>query len=97
MLVQANIGPHKSAHVIVVGNEKGGSGKSTTAMHLITALARAAAPMTADPARSAVTLPIGNKTLTLTNGRLIGGNSPELKQALLSETLKFQFKTLSIA
>lgn len=29
------------AHVIVMGNEKGGSGKSTSAMHLITALARA--------------------------------------------------------
>ncbi len=28
------------AHVVVLGNEKGGSGKSTTAMHLITALAR---------------------------------------------------------
>ncbi len=29
------------AHVIVLGNEKGGSGKSTTSMHLVTALARA--------------------------------------------------------
>jgi chromosome partitioning protein len=29
-----------SAHVIVLGNEKGGSGKSTTAMHLFVALAR---------------------------------------------------------
>ncbi|MEL6167500.1 MAG: division plane positioning ATPase MipZ [Pseudomonadota bacterium] len=28
------------AHVIVVGNEKGGSGKSTTAMHISTALVR---------------------------------------------------------
>lgn len=28
----------RSAHVIVLGNEKGGSGKSTTAMHLIVAL-----------------------------------------------------------
>jgi chromosome partitioning protein len=28
------------AHIIVVGNEKGGSGKSTTAMHVGTALAR---------------------------------------------------------
>lgn len=28
------------AHIIVLGNEKGGSGKSTTAMHLATALAR---------------------------------------------------------
>ncbi|MEO1136587.1 MAG: division plane positioning ATPase MipZ, partial [Pseudomonadota bacterium] len=27
-------------HVIVLGNEKGGSGKSTTAMHLIVALLR---------------------------------------------------------
>jgi len=30
----------RSAHVIVLGNEKGGSGKSTTAMHLIIALMR---------------------------------------------------------
>ena len=28
----------KSAHVIVLGNEKGGSGKSTMAMHIIVAL-----------------------------------------------------------
>ncbi|MDO5630644.1 MAG: division plane positioning ATPase MipZ [Paracoccus sp. (in: a-proteobacteria)] len=28
------------AHIIVVGNEKGGSGKSTTSMHVATALAR---------------------------------------------------------
>ena len=41
MLVQANIGPHKSAHVIVVGNEKGGSGKSTTAVHVAIALLKA--------------------------------------------------------
>lgn len=30
----------KQAHVIIVGNEKGGSGKTTTTMHLITALLR---------------------------------------------------------
>ena len=41
MLVQANIGPHKSAHVVVVGNEKGGSGKSTTAIHVAIALLKA--------------------------------------------------------
>jgi len=29
------------AHVIVTGNEKGGSGKSTTAMHILVAIARA--------------------------------------------------------
>ena len=28
------------AHIIVVGNEKGGAGKSTVAMHIATALAR---------------------------------------------------------
>jgi chromosome partitioning protein len=30
-----------SAHVVVVGNEKGGSGKSTTAMHVVVALIKA--------------------------------------------------------
>jgi len=32
--------PEKNAHIIVLGNEKGGSGKSTTAMHIFAALAR---------------------------------------------------------
>lgn len=34
-------GAPRSAHVIVLGNEKGGSGKSTTAMHIIVALLKA--------------------------------------------------------
>jgi chromosome partitioning protein len=38
MLLAASIGPRRSAHVIVVGNEKGGSGKSTTCMHIVVAL-----------------------------------------------------------
>ncbi|HEY6335925.1 MAG TPA: division plane positioning ATPase MipZ [Alphaproteobacteria bacterium] len=33
--------PGRGAHVVVVGNEKGGSGKSTVAMHLAVALLRA--------------------------------------------------------
>ena len=32
------VGRAKSAHVIVLGNEKGGSGKSTTALHIAVAL-----------------------------------------------------------
>lgn len=32
--------PTKSAHVVVLGNEKGGSGKTTSSMHLIVALLR---------------------------------------------------------
>ena len=40
MLVQASQG-HGSAHVIVLGNEKGGSGKSTTALHIAVALLKA--------------------------------------------------------
>ena len=41
MLMQADIGKPYSAHVIVLGNEKGGSGKSTTAMHVAVALMKA--------------------------------------------------------
>ncbi len=36
MLIEANT--RRSAHVVVLGNEKGGSGKSTTAMHVAVAL-----------------------------------------------------------
>jgi len=41
MLVQATRGQSGSAHVIVLGNEKGGSGKSTIALHIAVALLRA--------------------------------------------------------
>jgi chromosome partitioning protein len=41
MLLQATSGAPRSAHVIVLGNEKGGSGKSTTAMHIAVALLKA--------------------------------------------------------
>jgi chromosome partitioning protein len=41
MLMQTDVGRPGSAHVIVLGNEKGGSGKSTTAMHVAVALLQA--------------------------------------------------------
>jgi chromosome partitioning protein len=41
MLMQADVGKPVTAHVIVLGNEKGGSGKSTTAMHIAVALLQA--------------------------------------------------------
>src|SRR5215467_14612543 len=41
MLLQAPITVSNTAHVIVLGNEKGGSGKSTTAMHIAVALLKA--------------------------------------------------------
>ncbi|MBN9007497.1 MAG: AAA family ATPase [Rhizobiales bacterium] len=41
MLMQVNQGQAGSAHVIVLGNEKGGSGKSTTALHIAVALLKA--------------------------------------------------------
>jgi chromosome partitioning protein len=41
MLLQATSGIPRSAHVIVLGNEKGGSGKSTIAMHVAVALLKA--------------------------------------------------------
>src|SRR6201995_5350397 len=41
MLVQTTQGQSGSAHVVVLGNEKGGSGKSTTALHIAVALMKA--------------------------------------------------------
>ncbi|WP_424630991.1 division plane positioning ATPase MipZ [Bradyrhizobium sp. SYSU BS000235] len=41
MLLQATQGRSGSAHVVVLGNEKGGSGKSTTALHIAVALLKA--------------------------------------------------------
>jgi chromosome partitioning protein len=38
MLLEASIGAPRSAHVIVLGNEKGGSGKSTVCMHIVVGL-----------------------------------------------------------
>jgi len=38
MLLEASVGYPRSAHVIVLGNEKGGSGKSTTCMHIVVGL-----------------------------------------------------------
>ncbi|MEH2514232.1 chromosome partitioning protein [Nitrobacteraceae bacterium AZCC 1564] len=41
MLLQASQERSGSAHVVVLGNEKGGSGKSTTALHIAVALLKA--------------------------------------------------------
>jgi Mrp family chromosome partitioning ATPase len=41
MLVQTTQEQSGSAHVVVLGNEKGGSGKSTAALHIAVALMKA--------------------------------------------------------
>src|SRR5476649_2511073 len=41
MLVQSIQESPQSAHVVVLGNEKGGSGKSTTALHIAVSLLKA--------------------------------------------------------
>src|SRR5258708_21456817 len=41
MLIQPIQETARSAHVVVLGNEKGGSGKSTTALHIAVALLKA--------------------------------------------------------
>src|SRR5665811_666634 len=41
MLVQTSQGQSGLAHVVVLGNEKGGSGKSTIALHIAVALLKA--------------------------------------------------------
>jgi chromosome partitioning protein len=64
MSMQADIGKPNSAHVIVIGNEKGGSGKSTTAMHVAVALIQAGqrvATVDLDSRQATFTHYIGNR------------------------------------
>src|SRR5690348_16855769 len=41
MLLEASVGYPRTAHVVVLGNEKGGSGKSTACMHIAVGLLKA--------------------------------------------------------
>ena len=64
MLVQASPGQSGAAHVIVLGNEKGGSGKSTTALHIAIALLKAGqrvATVDLDCRQQSFTRYIGNR------------------------------------
>jgi chromosome partitioning protein len=64
MLMQADVGKPLSAHVIVLGNEKGGSGKSTTAMHVAVALLQAGqrvATIDLDSRQKSFTHYVGNR------------------------------------
>ena len=64
MLVQASQGQSGSAHVVVLGNEKGGSGKSTTALHIAVALLKAGqrvASIDLDCRQQSFTRYIGNR------------------------------------
>jgi chromosome partitioning protein len=64
MLVQADQECGKPAHVIVVGNEKGGSGKSTIAVHVAIALTKAGyrvATIDLDPRQKSLTRFIENR------------------------------------
>ena len=65
MLVQASQGQSGSAHVVVLGNEKGGSGKSTTALHIAVALMKAGqrvATIDLDSRQQSFTRYIGNRS-----------------------------------
>jgi chromosome partitioning protein len=64
MLVQASPGQSGAAHVVVLGNEKGGSGKSTTAVHVAVALLKAGqrvATIDLDCRQQSFTRYIGNR------------------------------------
>ena len=73
MLVQAGRAPHKSAYVVVVGNEKGGSGKSTTAIHVAIALIKSGqrvATIDLDSRQKSLTHYIENRQAWSCRGRL---------------------------
>ena len=67
-LGQLNRQPRNQAYVIIVGNEKGGSGKTTTSMHLITALLRLGfkvGSVDVDPRQRSLTNYIENRKQTM--------------------------------
>ncbi|HLN24735.1 MAG TPA: division plane positioning ATPase MipZ [Patescibacteria group bacterium] len=76
--------PGRSAHIIVVGNEKGGSGKTTVAMHVAVALLRlgfGVGGIDLDPRQQSLTRYVENRrqwcetngvTLPMPDHRLIG-------------------------
>ena len=60
----ASVGSGRTAHVIVLANEKGGSGKTTTAMHVITTLLKAGqrvASIDADSRQKSLTHYVANR------------------------------------
>lgn len=64
---------NQKAYVIVIGNEKGGSGKTTTTMHLITALLRSGfkvGSMDIDSRQRSLTRYVDNRKATLARGEL---------------------------
>src|SRR3954468_23005620 len=64
MLVQTTPRQSGTAHVVVLGNEKGGSGKSTTALHVAVALLKAGqrvATIDLDCRQQSFTRYIGNR------------------------------------
>ncbi len=62
---------HRNAHIIVLGNQKGGTGKSTTAMHLIAALMQEGASVASldlDSAQGTLSRYIENRQRHYNNG-----------------------------
>jgi chromosome partitioning protein len=60
----ASVGSGRTAHVIVLANEKGGSGKTTTAMHVVTSLLKAGqrvASIDADSRQKSLTHYVANR------------------------------------
>ena len=72
-LGQLNRQPRNQAYVIIVGNEKGGSGKTTTSMHLITALLRLGfkvGSVDVDPRQRSLTNYMENRKQTMAEQRV---------------------------
>jgi chromosome partitioning protein len=73
MLVEPLTAKPASAHVVVLGNEKGGSGKSTTAMHVAVALlnvGQRVATIDLDSRQRSLTRYVENRRLWARHGRL---------------------------
>jgi len=99
MLVQTSQGQSGSAHVVVLGNEKGGSGKSTTALHIAVALMKAGqrvasidsiAASKALPATSTTAAPGRAAPGSIWNSRALLRQAWQTMQIADNETSEFQ-------
>ena len=88
MLVQTSQGQSGSAHVVVLGNEKRGSGKSTVALHVAVALPKAGQRV------ATITSIVANKASPVTSRTEAPERAAEATAYYFTSSLERQFSVM---